>query len=324
MRRRSRAGETVIADPEGASLRIECRPASRASAPSTKALYAPCSWAAIESTLCCCPHRLLSPRLRPPAPMPTLRACGELASRALAGKATFGEWCTIPSSWTAEVAARSGHDWVCIDTQHGLIGYDVMLPMLQAISAGGVPSLVRVPWNEPGSIMKALDAGAGGIIVPMVNSVGEAKMAVAACRYPPTGIRSMGPIRARAVDSEWRQPICVVMIETVEAVARAREILAVPGIDAVFVGPNDLAVSAGLDSSYEASDPKHRRLIEEIIEAARASGVAAGIMCGSADVALQWYRIGFVMLALQSDTRLLEAASARIVAAARELIPGDV
>ena len=134
----------------------------------------------------------------------------------------------------------------------------------------------------------------------------------------------MGPIRARAVDSEWRQPICVVMIETVEAVARAREILAVPGIDAVFVGPNDLAVSAGLDSSYEASDPKHRRLIEEIIEAARASGVAAGIMCGSADVALQWYRIGFVMLALQSDTRLLEAASARIVAAARELIPGDV
>ncbi|TMF78082.1 MAG: 2,4-dihydroxyhept-2-ene-1,7-dioic acid aldolase, partial [Chloroflexi bacterium] len=104
----------------------------------------------------------------------------------------------------------------------------------------------------------------------------------------------------------------------------AREILAVPGIDAVFVGPNDLAVSAGLDSSYEASDPKHRRLIEEIIEAARASGVAAGIMCGSAEVALQWYRIGFVMLALQSDTRLLEAASGRIVAAARELIPGDV
>src|SRR5213595_1781448 len=85
MRRRSRAGETVIADPEGASLRIECRPASRASAPSTKALYAPCSWAAIESTLCCCPHRLLSPRLRPPGPMPTLRACGELASRALDG-----------------------------------------------------------------------------------------------------------------------------------------------------------------------------------------------------------------------------------------------
>ena len=247
-----------------------------------------------------------------------------LRERWTAGKATFGAWCTIPSSWTAEVAARSGHDWVCIDTQHGLIGYDVMLPMLQAISAGGVPSLVRVPWNEPGSIMKALDAGAGGIIVPMVNSVGEAKMAVAACRYPPTGIRSMGPIRARAVDSEWRQPICVVMIETVEAVARAREILAVPGIDAVFVGPNDLAVSAGLDSSYEASDPKHRRLIEEIIEAARASGVAAGIMCGSAEVALQWYRIGFVMLALQSDTRLLEAASARIVAAARELIPGDV
>ena len=113
------------------------------------------------------------------------------------------------------------------------------------------------------------------------------------------------------------------MIETVEAVARAREILAVPGVDAVFVGPNDLAVSAGVDSSYEGSDPKHRRLIEEIVDAARANGVAAGIMCGSAEVALQWHRIGFVMLGLQSDTRLLETASRRIVAAAREVIPNE-
>ena len=236
------------------------------------------------------------------------------------GEPTLGAWCTIPSSWTAEVAARSGHDWVCIDTQHGLIGYDVMLPMLQAVSAGGAPSFVRVPWNEPGAIMKALDAGAGGVIVPMVNSVEEAKAAVASSRYPPSGIRSMGPIRARDVDSDWRHPICVVMIETVQAVARARDILAVPGIDAVFVGPNDLAVSAGLDSSYEGRDPEHRRLIEAIADAAKATGVAAGIMCGSAEVALQWYQGGFVMLGLQSDTRLLAAASEDLVAAAKSLL----
>lgn len=242
-----------------------------------------------------------------------------LRERWKAGEATLGAWCTIPSSWTAEVAARSGHDWVCIDTQHGLIGYDVMLTMLQAISAGGAASFVRVPWNEPGSIMKALDAGAGGVIVPMINSVAEAQAAVGAMRYPPEGIRSMGPVRARTVDANWQHPICVVMIETVQAVARAREILSVPGIDAVFVGPNDLAVSAGLDSSYEGKHPEHRRLIEEIAGAARTNGVAGGIMCGTAEVAHQWHDAGFVMLGLQSDTRLLAVATEELVRDARRL-----
>lgn len=246
--------------------------------------------------------------------MTTLRA------RWQSGEPTFGAWCTIPSPWTAEVAARSGHDWVCIDTQHGLIGYDVMLPMLQAVSAGGVPSFVRVQWNEPGTIMKALDAGAGGVIVPMVNSVEEAQSVVRACRYPPDGFRSMGPTRARMLGGEWRQPICVVMIETVEAVNKADEILAVPGVDAVFVGPSDLAVSAGLDSSYEGRHPEHRRMIEAVAKAARAHGVVAGIMCGSAEVAMQWQKAGYQMLALESDTRLLTAATDQIIEKSKKLI----
>ena len=162
----------------------------------------------------------------------------------------------------------------------------------------------------------------GGIIVPMINSVGGAQAAVDACRYPPEGTRSMGPIRAREVDGDWRRPICVVMIETVQAVDRADEILSVPGIDGVFVGPNDLAVSAGLDSSYEGSHPEHRRLIEAIARAARSNSVAAGIMCGSPEVAAQWHKLGFVMLGLQSDTRLLAAASKEIAARSRDLI-GD-
>ena len=243
-----------------------------------------------------------------------------LRERWQAGEPTFGAWCTIPSSWTAEVAARSGHDWVCVDTQHGLIGYDVMLPMIQAIAAGGVPSFVRVQWNEPGAIMKALDAGAGGVIVPMVNSVEEAKAVVGACRYPPDGYRSMGPIRARAIGGEWRLPICVVMIETVQAVSRADEILAVPGVDAVFIGPNDLAVSAGLESSYEGRHPEHRRMIEVVVKAARKHGVVAGIMCGSPEVALQWHMAGFQMLAMDSDTRLLTTATDQMVAQAKELV----
>jgi 4-hydroxy-2-oxoheptanedioate aldolase len=243
-----------------------------------------------------------------------------LRERWQAGEPTLGAWCTIPSPWTAEVAARSGHDWVCVDTQHGLIGYDVMLPMLQAISAGGVPSFVRVQWNEPGTIMKALDAGAGGVIVPMVNSPEEARSVVGACRYPPDGFRSMGPTRARTLGGDWRLPICVVMIETVEAVKRADEILAVPGVDAVFVGPNDLAVSAGLDSSYEGRHPEHRRLIEAVAKSAKANGVVAGIMCGSAEVATQWFKAGYQMLALESDTRLLTAASDLIVEKSKKLL----
>ncbi len=242
-----------------------------------------------------------------------------LRDRWKAGEPTFGAWCTIPSTWTAEIAARSGYDWVCIDTQHGLIGYDLMLPMLQAIAAGGVPSFVRVPWNEPGTIMKALDAGAGGVIVPMINSVDEARAAVGACRYPPEGFRSTGPIRARVVDSDWRLPICVVMIETVQAVSRVDEIFSVPGIDAVFVGPNDLALSAGVDSSYEGRDPEHRRLIQTVVRSARAHGVTAGIMCGSPEVASQWQKVGFQMLALDSDTRLLWNASEEVATRARKL-----
>jgi len=243
-----------------------------------------------------------------------------LGERWQSGEPTFGAWCTIPSSWTAEIAARSHHDWVCIDTQHGLIGYDVMVTMLQAVSAGGVPSFVRVQWNDAGSIMKALDAGAGGVIVPMVNSVEEAEAVVGACRYPPDGYRSMGPIRARAVAEDWRTPICVVMIETVQAVSRADEILAVPGIDAVFVGPNDLAVSAGLDSGYEGRHPDHRRMIEKVAASARKHGVVAGIMCGSPEVAQQWQETGYQMLALESDTRLLTAASEDIVARSRKFL----
>lgn len=171
--------------------------------------------------------------------------------------------------------------------------------------------------------MKALDAGAGGVIVPMVNSAAEAQAAVAAMRYPPEGMRSMGPVRARDVDANWRRPLCIVMIETVPAVEQADRILGVAGIDAVFVGPNDLAVSAGLDSSYEGRHPEHRRLIEAIATAARKAGVAAGIMCGSPEVARQWHEVGFVMLALQSDTRLLGDATRDIVSRARALLSGS-
>jgi len=240
------------------------------------------------------------------------------------GRVSYGAWCTIPSSWTAEIAARSGYDWVCIDTQHGLIGYDAMLPMLQACAAGRAPTFVRVPWNQPADIMKALDAGAEGVIVPMVNSAEEARQAVGACRYAPAGFRSMGPIRARVVlpDSGPRSSagvVCVVMIETKDAIANLDAILDVPGIDGVFVGPNDLAVSLGVTPTYKGEDPEHRRAIETIASACARRAIPAGIMCGTPEVAEQWRRAGFRFLAIESDTRLLTIGSEQAVRKARDL-----
>src|SRR5947209_2450933 len=159
------------------------------------------------------------------------------------GDVTLGGWLSIPSSFSAEVMAHQGLDWVCVDMQHGVIDYQVALTMLQAIGSTETIPFVRVPWNEFGIIGKVLDAGALGVIIPMVNSVEEAKAAVAACRYFPLGSRSFGPTRAGyyAGSDYYRgantEVACIPMIETRQAVERLDEILAVPGIDAVYVGP---------------------------------------------------------------------------------------
>ena len=148
--------------------------------------------------------------------------------------------------------AHAGFDWLCIDMQHGSIDYQVALSMLQAISTTDTVPIVRVPWNEPGIIMKTLDAGAYGVIVPMVNSRAEAEAAVAACRYAPQGNRSYGPGRAVLYAgpdyfaNANETVLCICMIETREAIERAEEIISTPGLDAIYIGPSDLSVSLGL------------------------------------------------------------------------------
>ena len=241
------------------------------------------------------------------------------------GRATYGGWLTMPGTVSAEIVGRAGYDWVCIDTQHGLIGYDAMVPMLQALTASGSPTFVRVAWNEPATIMKALDAGAEGVIVPMVNTVEQARAAVGACRYAPHGYRSWGPIRPRMIDPTFsvdsaQDVVCAVMCETVEAMGNLDRILEVPGIDAVFVGPNDLAVSMGIrGSSYAGENPEHRAAMERIGAAAVAHGTTAGIMCGSPEVAQQWRALGFRMLAIDSDARLLAKGAEGDAKRCREL-----
>src|SRR6266566_2788348 len=236
------------------------------------------------------------------------------------GKASVGGWCVVPGSVTAEVMARAGFDWVCIDIQHGLMGEQDMLGMLQGVATAGVPSMVRVPWNDPGWIMKALDAGAAGVIVPMVNSPEEAAAAAGACRYPPEGYRSWGPTRVSLDIPDYspelanRSVICAVMVETVPAIERLDEIVAVKGVDAVFIGPSDFAVSMGLPP--RSDEPEHRRRLEAVPAICERNDVVAGIACGSAELIEQWRHAGYTMLAAPSDMVLLRRAAAEILQAA--------
>jgi 4-hydroxy-2-oxoheptanedioate aldolase len=239
------------------------------------------------------------------------------------GGVTLGGWCSIPNSFAAEVMAAS-FDWVCIDMQHGLTGQDTMIGMLQSLAITRTPAFVRVSWNNPPEIMRALDAGAQGVIVPMINSAAEARAAVGACRYPPDGYRSWGPSRnalysTRLVPAEINQQvICAVMVETAQGVESVEQILDVPGVDAVFVGPSDLAVSMGLDPARAALEPAHEQRVRVVLDACRRRGVVAGIFCGGSEVAIRWRDAGARMLALQTDARMLRAACESLTKAVRD------
>jgi 4-hydroxy-2-oxoheptanedioate aldolase len=234
--------------------------------------------------------------------------------------ATIGGWCSIPSPFSAEMMGRCGFDWVCIDTQHGVIGYDQMMPMLQALSITATPAFVRVPWNQPDHIMKALDAGAQGVIVPMVDSEDDARAAVRAAKYPPVGTRSWGPIRAAldvpdySPETANRRTIVAVMIETPGGVRNLDAILAVPGVDAVYVGPSDLALGHGMTPTLNATDPEHEKLIDTIIDACRRHGKVAGIHCDSAETVRRWHARGYGMFTVGSDAALMRSAATAVIA----------
>lgn len=229
---------------------------------------------------------------------PTLRQLWD------AGEPTIGGWCSIPAAFSAELMGRCGFDWVCVDTQHGLIGYDVMASMLQALSITKTPPFVRVPWNQPDHIMKALDGGAQGVVVPMVDNAEQARQAVDAAKYPPLGSRSWGPTRAAfelgpdySPESANHQTIVAPMIETPDGFTNLDEILAVPGVSAVYVGPSDLAVSHGI----KFGDSEHTRMIEHIADRCQHHGIVAGIHCDRIETVHRWRDVGYRMFTVASD-----------------------
>ncbi len=193
-------------------------------------------------------------------------------------KTAIGAWVLSPDPILAEATALAGYDWVCIDAQHGWFGLHDLPALIQAVALAGAAPIVRVPANETWLIGRALDAGAFGVMVPLVNSAQEAAKAVAACRYAPTGGRSVGAFRpapgiATTLRQADREVICMVQIESKAAVENIEEICAVPGLDAVYIGPGDLYLSLGHKSKSE-TDPN---ILFKIRDTALRNGVMPGM-----------------------------------------------
>ncbi|MGI8859918.1 MAG: HpcH/HpaI aldolase family protein [Rubrobacteraceae bacterium] len=239
------------------------------------------------------------------------------------GRAVFGLWVGIPNSFVAELLAGTDVDYVCVDQQHGLIGYEAVVPMFQAIGNAGSTPITRVLSNDPYRIMESLDAGAWGVIVPLVNSPEEAARAVAACRYPPRGMRSYGPIRASGVigstDPEDldREALCLVMVETKEALERVEEISATPGMDGIYIGPSDLAISLGLSPTLSIQEGEHAEAIKRIRESCKEHGIAACIHSPDGEWARKHAEDGFDMVTVASDAAMLRVSALREVSMAR-------
>ncbi|MCS7192787.1 MAG: aldolase/citrate lyase family protein [Armatimonadetes bacterium] len=235
------------------------------------------------------------------------------------GKATLGCWLTIGSPVVAAIMARCGFDWLIIDTEHGSVGYDSMLVCVHEILATNTTPIVRVAWNDAALIKRALDAGAMGILVPMVMNSEEAKRAVDAAKFPPKGARSVGGFVAQIFHGEDypskanEQILVAVQIEHIDAVKRAKEICSVDGVDVVFIGPNDLAASIGLIGKPFRENPQWQSAVQKVLEIANEMGKAAGLQCGTVEEGKERLKQGFRFLAVSSDARLLHQSLCQLV-----------
>ena len=240
------------------------------------------------------------------------------------GGTVMNGWLGIASSYVAEIMAHEAFDSVAVDLQHGMVDFQSAVGMLQAIATKPeVTPLARVPWNDPAIIMKLLDAGAYGIICPMINNREQAERFAGAMRYAPQGYRSFGPPRGllyggpdyAAKSNET--VIAFAMIETAEAMGNLDAIMSTPGIDAIYVGPNDLSISLGYPPSAEPKEPEVVEAMHAICAAAKRNGVAPGIHCASGDMARRMSAAGFRFCTIANDARLLSAEAKNQLAIAR-------
>ena len=233
-----------------------------------------------------------------------------------AGEPSIGTWLSLPSPEAAEYISKIGFDWLVIDAEHNPVDIRTLAQMFAAMTASGTAPMVRIPWNTPENFKRVLDAGAWGVVVPMVNSREEAERAVRAARYYPDGNRSVGGGRhALSWDSSGaeyfraanEQVLLVLQIEHIDGVNNADEILSVPGVDACFIGPNDLAASMGLGLGVplESDHPELVEAIMHIRDTCRKHGVATGIHTSGAEAVNFRIGQGFQFCAMASELRYM-------------------
>ena len=228
-------------------------------------------------------------------------------------------WLSIPNSFTAESMCKMGWDTLTIDLQHGQNDYTTSIPMVQAITNNNIFSLVRVPWNEPGIIMKMLDLGVLGIIAPMINNKKECEDFISYCNYPPIGQRSFGPMRAQLhygleyFNKANQNIITFAMIETKEAVENLDEILSVPELKGIYIGPADMSSAYGLSPKFDVKDDPVFSNIKEIVNKANQKGKIAGIHNGTTEYAKEMINLGFKFVTVSSDYRSMTSHAQSIV-----------
>jgi len=241
------------------------------------------------------------------------------------GRLTLGSWITIGHASIAEILAKAGFDWVVVDLEHSVIPIDVAGELIRTIDLCGISPLVRLTSNDPDQIKRVMDAGAHGIVVPMVNTPEEAERAVRATRYAPQGTRGVGLARAQGYGPgfkkyfEWQAegPVVIVQIEHVDAVRRLSEILVVPGVDGFILGPYDLSCSMGRPGQFES--PEYLGTLESVLATGKRLRVPSGLHIVEPDIGQLHaaIRAGYTFIAYSVDMRMLDVAARQAIRAVR-------
>jgi len=242
-----------------------------------------------------------------------------------AGQPTFGAWLTTPDPSIAERIASCGYDEVCADQQHSNIDVNSLTGIFQAIAGRGSSPTTRVPFNDYAAIGKSLDLGALAVIIPMVNNAAEAARAVSAFRYPPRGLRSAGPVRSPWVMGEdprdLERAAVVCMVETKDGLANVDEIASTPGVDAIYIGPGDLALGLGMGWSPEewsASESQaHAAAVEHVRKTCEKHGITPGIHVSEGALSAKYVEQGFRMITVSADIGLIMIGAAADLALVR-------
>ena len=234
-------------------------------------------------------------------------------------KPVVNTWLSIPNSFTAEAFGKMGWDAITIDMQHGQTDYSTSIGMLQALSSSPSTPMVRVPWAEPGIIMRMLDLGVLGIIAPMINSKEDCEKFVSYCYYPPIGQRSFGPMRAQLIygsdyfEKANKNILSFAMIETKEAVDNLNEILSVPNLTGVYIGPADMSSSYGMQPKFDVKEDPVYSNIKLIAKKANEHGKIAGIHNGTTKYAKEMIDLGFKLVTISSDFRSMSTHAQSVI-----------